>query len=103
MKIYISGKMGDIPENRIRHRFKEVADYLRQEGHVPVNPAVMLDNPGLEYEDYMSIDFSMLHVCDAIYMLEGWEESEGAKRELTYAINTGKKIIMEAPDKVALL
>lgn len=96
MKIYISGKMGDIPENRIRHRFGEAADYLRQEGYTPVNPAVMLDNPGLDYEDYMSIDFRMLSVCDAIYMLDGWQESEGAKRELMHAITLGKKIVMEA-------
>ena len=102
MKIYISGKMGDIPENRIRHRFKEAADYLRQEGYTPVNPAVMLDNPGLDYEDYMSIDLRMLSVCDAIYMLEGWQDSEGAKRELTYAIHSDKKIIMEAPDETSL-
>lgn len=103
MKIYISGKMGDIPENRIRHRFGEVAEYLRQEGHVPVNPAVMLDNPGLDYEDYMDIDLRMLSVCDAIYMLDGWRESEGAKRELRHAIYLNKKILMEAPDEVSLL
>lgn len=95
MKVYISGKMSGIPENRIRQRFNEVAKYLRQEGHTPVNPAVMLDNPNLDYEDYMAIDLKMLSRCDAIYMLRGWENSNGCKRELSYAISLDKKIILE--------
>ena len=56
MKVYISGKMGGIPEGRIAKRFEEAASYLRNEGFIPVNPAVMLNNPGLEYDDYIKID-----------------------------------------------
>lgn len=95
MKIYISGKMSGMTESRIKRRFGEVAEFLRNEGFTPVNPAVMLDNPGLDYHEYMKIDYKMISVCDAIYMLEGWEESEGAKKELVHAISLDKKIILE--------
>lgn len=95
MKIYISGKMKDLTESRIRHRFCEVAEYLRVEGYTPVNPAVLMDIPNLEREDYLHIDLAMLSRCDAIYMLKGWEESEGAKLELKTAIESNKKIILE--------
>lgn len=95
MKLYISGKMSGLPENRIRHRFNEAAEYLRNEGHIPVNPAVMLDNPGLEYEEYMKIDFTMLEQCDGIYMLRGWEKSIGARREIAKAIRLGLQVMLE--------
>lgn len=95
MKVYISGKMGGIPEGRIVKRFEEAANYLRNEGFVPVNPAVMLNNPGLEYDDYIKIDLKMLSICDAIYLLRGWENSPGSKEELKFAIATDKKIILE--------
>ena len=95
MKLYISGKMSGLPENRIRHRFNEAAEYLRNEGHVPVNPAVMLDDPGLEYEEYMDIDFKMLEHCDGIYMLRGWEKSIGARREIAKAIRLGLQVMLE--------
>lgn len=96
MKLYISGKMSGLPENRVRHRFNEAAEYLRTEGHIPVNPAVMFDNPGLEYEEYMNIDFKMLEQCDGIYMLRGWEDSPGARREIARAIKLGMQVILEA-------
>lgn len=95
MKVYISGKMGEIPEGRITKRFQEAADYLRKEGFVAVNPAVMLNNPGLEYDDCMKIALKMLSVCDAIYLLRGWQDSPGSKEELKFAIATDKKIILE--------
>ena len=95
MKVYISGKMGGIPEGRIAKRFEEAENYLRNEGFVPVNPAVMLNNPGLEYDDYIKIDLKMLSICDAIYLLRGWENSPGSKEELKFAIATDKKIILE--------
>lgn len=35
-----------------------------------------------DYEDYMKMSFCMLDMCDAIYMLLGWNKSCGANREL---------------------
>lgn len=95
MKIYISGPMTGLTEHRIKHHFGEAEKYLRQEGFTPVNPAVLQGVPGLEYDEYMAIDFAMLSICDAIYMLKGWEDSPGAKLELEQALKNDKKIILE--------
>lgn len=95
MKIYISGKITGLPPRRVKKKFKDAADYLRAEGYIPVNPAVMDGNPGLDYEDYMYVSFAMIDICDAIYMLHDWKDSPGAIREREYAIKAGKEVVYE--------
>ena len=41
------------------------------------------------YEAMMVRDLEAVEGCDAIYMLEGWRESEGANRELGCAVDQG--------------
>jgi hypothetical protein len=43
-------------------------------------------------------DLEILKRCDAIYMLDGWEDSEGARKELGLAIKLGKKSYFEVDD-----
>ena len=40
----------------------------------------------------MSLCYPMIDMCDAIYFLDGWEESEGAKIEFEYACKMKKGI-----------
>ena len=47
------------------------------------------------YEEYMKMSFTMLSMCDAIYMLEGWQKSCGANREYGYAYANDMIIILE--------
>ena len=64
-------------------------------GHTILNPANL--PKGLkDYEDYMRIGFAMIDAADAIVMLDGWKNSEGAKRELKYAILHRKKVYFGA-------
>ena len=80
--IYVSGPMSGLP-NENREAFFKAEQFLNAHGFVVLNPAV---NPaGLTYQQYMTIDFAMLSVCNAIYMLTGHESSPGAKAELAYA------------------
>ena len=58
-----------------------------------LNPSVL--PAGLTQEEYMKICIQMLHICDTIYMLEGWEKSVGAKIEHSLAVQAGKPIIYE--------
>ncbi|MBO5208498.1 MAG: DUF4406 domain-containing protein [Lachnospiraceae bacterium] len=37
----------------------------------------------------------MLDMCDAIYMLDGWQQSCGANRECGYALAKDKIILKE--------
>ena len=89
MKIYISGAISK--EFNYMKKFKEAEEYLKTMGHVPLNPTVI--PPILSYDEHMKIDLAMVEVCDAIYMLKGWENSKGANIEYVNAINN-KKIIL---------
>ena len=60
-----------------------------------MNPAVL--PAGFDYEDYTKICFAMIDVCDAVYMLDNWQDSPGAMREHEYARHTGKAIMYAQP------
>jgi hypothetical protein len=100
--IYISGAitgkknyMADF-RNAEMHLAKQIAKGNLQYTSV-INPAKVcsvlpLD---LEWDDYMKVCYRLLELCDAIYMLKGWESSKGANRELIYAKNMGLEVIYQ--------
>ena len=98
MKIYIAGKItGEMPYN-YWHKFGYTATKLKEKGHRVINPVVLndsLDKAGFSYEDMMAMCFRAIDICDAVYMLEDWHDSPGAKREHEYAINSGKEIVYQ--------
>lgn len=49
----------------------------------------------LDYEQYMTICFSMIDTADYIMLLNGWENSKGAVRELAYAKAKSKGVLHE--------
>lgn len=85
-KIYIAGKIAGL-EN-YKQIFNEQEEVLKSKGFKVMNPAILPD--GFSYEDYMRICFSMIDVCDAICFLPNWTQSNGAKREYSYAKAKGK-------------
>ena len=91
MVIYISG--GITKDFNYMAKFKKAEEHLKQLGHAPLNPTVI--PPILSYEEHMVVDLAMLSVCDAIYMLKGWEDSKGANIELNHALKEGKLVFYE--------
>lgn len=51
------------------------------------------ENPKASYEDYMKADLKALSGCTHIAMLDGWECSNGAKREKAEAERIGIEIM----------
>ena len=47
----------------------------------------------LEYKDYMKTSLAMRDMCDAIFMLPGWQDSKGCAIEFEYAYEHGIHII----------
>lgn len=83
MKIYLSGPIRGHADYRVA--FNRTEKELRRRGHTVMNPAVLSE--GFSYEEYMKICRVMLEVCDAIFMMPGWKNSEGACQEHSWATN----------------
>lgn len=92
MKVFISGKItGD---NGYKEKFKRAEIRLKREGHIVLNPTV-LPETGFEHEEYLYICCAMINVCDSVYMLDDWRDSEGARTERGFAMMRGKEVMYE--------
>lgn len=95
MRIYISGAITGTED--FRERFLEAEKELIAAGYDTVNPARLNDimPKNATYDEYMKMSFELLGMCDAIYMLKGWEESKGANREYGFAVAKGMRLRKE--------
>ena len=92
MIVYISGKItGDT--NYLK-KFADAELALRSKGYDVINPCDLCYQ-FLSYEQFMHVDFALIDVSDAIYLLNDWTGSSGARREKEYAEKIGKKIMYE--------
>ena len=94
-KIYISGPITGTAD--YMEQFENAENYLKSKGYSVINPAkVNAQMPeDTTYEEYMKMSFTMLDMCQYIYMLNGWHKSIGANRELGYALGKDKVIMYE--------
>ena len=104
MKIYISGKISDLPIEAAKAKFKWHAGFLELKGYEPVNPfdvEPIFEKALPEYSKddiwgiFMAADIKELFACDAIYMLKDWGQSKGARVEYAIAKEIGLKIFYE--------
>ncbi len=95
MKIYISGKISNQPIEHVRTKFKTAQEELEKQNHEVVNPL----NNGLSeqntWEQHMVRDIELLFLCNAIYLLNDWQESKGAQIEHFIAQKTNKVILTQ--------
>lgn len=89
--IYIAGKITGL--KNYKEIFEAAEIDLRERGFIPMNPARL--NSGFNHAEYMHICYSMIDVCDTVYLLLDWQESKGAVMEYEYARKTHKDIIRE--------
>lgn len=112
-RVYISGPISG-KENGNRSAFTHAERFLRAIGAYPENPHRIAPHhirgasdecmggnstKGSEHGDgcYLRGDIKRQAECDAIYMLEGWQKSPGARLELANAIQFGMDIFFEGP------
>jgi hypothetical protein len=123
VRVYIAGPIAGHP-NGNRAAFAAKALELRVAGHDVVNPHHVqpwfhhgdcpVGLPGGEGAEhtapcYMRSDLAEMLTCDAIYLLPGWEKSQGARIEFLVAVHVcGLKLMnpeavpphLEAPGSV---
>lgn len=100
MKIYISGKIGDISdpadEQAAIEKFASAQNLLESLGLEVENP---LDN-GLPHNApwirHLGRDLEILDGCDGIFMLRDWKSSRGAGHEFDFANRENKIVMFEA-------
>lgn len=93
--MYLSGAITGTNDYLVR--FSLLEGKLKSDGYEVINPAAVnarLPN-SLTWDEYLSIDLAMLDVADAIYLMDGWRNSRGARAEAEHAMRSGKAIMMQ--------
>lgn len=83
MRVYIAGAMTG--KFKYKEAFARGEKRVKELGHIALNPSFLPE--GLA--DYFEINKAMIDQCDAIYVLEGWENSVGTKKEIEYCKSKG--------------
>lgn len=90
-RIYISGPITGLKRETVTENFKAAERAIREllgEDWAIINPSEVypgVDEEELSHDEWMTIDLALLQMCDAIFMLPGWQRSDGAVRELDLA------------------
>ena len=88
LKVYISGPISK--DDWYEAHFAKAERYLKDMGYETVNPVSDgLAGKGVTYKEYIDSDLQLLAECDGIFMLRGWQRSNGARLEHAYAKTTG--------------
>jgi len=82
--IFISGPMSGLPKFNYA-AFNKAAKQFRSLGHRVANPAENPKPPCGTWQGWMRLSIAQLVTCEAIALLPGWQNSRGAKLELSIA------------------
>jgi len=105
MRVYISGPMTGLPYSNFP-AFNETARSLRACGLDVVNPAEINPDGAKSWSACMRADIAALVTCDAIALMPGWENSNGAHLELHIAhrlamhVTTPQRLLAEYASKL---
>ena len=96
MRIYISGKISGLPLDMVQERFDDAESLLSELGFDVVNPMKNGLDPNEKWIKHLCKDIELLDSCDAIYMMDNWVESRGARHEYNFAMIENKDIWFES-------
>ena len=106
-RIYISGRIGEQQISKAtKEKFARAEEMLKAMGHTVINPTADFFQYCMEidfeifktipcYENILFYDLGWLRTCTAIYLLDDWDNSPGAKTEYEYAKATGKYLFSQ--------
>ena len=98
-KVYISGRISDLPREQYMTMFSIAEQMLRKKGYKPVNPTrffmckyIWLYKL-LGYRLTLLYDLWRLMRCDMIYKIPGWRDSRGANIESCVAYHLKIRLV----------
>jgi hypothetical protein len=92
MRVYLSGPMTGIAEWNFP-AFHAEAARLRAMGYEVVSPAEVNPDTSMTWQQCLRLDIKALCDCDAIALMDGWENSKGAHLELHIAHRIGLRVL----------
>ena len=110
MRVYISGKIGEeVTSDATRRKFARAEEMLRAKRYEVFNPCgekwqqVVQAGARIEarvynvepYEYILLRDIEKMTRCDAVYFLEDWQQSPGAKAEYYFAKAARKRMFFQ--------
>jgi hypothetical protein len=101
-KVYISGKITglelsdaeskfELAEKDAKYHFSKITESKIKS----INPMKLNHKENATWEDFMIVDIAELFKCNAIYMLDNWRESKGARIEHSIAKEMGIPVFYE--------
>jgi hypothetical protein len=91
LRVYVAGALNADAVGYIKniHRMNNSCNTLRNLGYAIYNPSLdfleRLQFGDYEYIDYFKNNEAWLEVSDAIFLVPGWENSSGTKKEIERA------------------
>ena len=96
MNVYLAGPMRGY-DNLNFPAFKSAAAQLRAAGHYVFNPAEHALPKGADtFAHYMAVDLAQGCKSDAVAVLDGWQNSQGARMEVEVARELGIPVLWAA-------
>lgn len=94
IRVYIAGKISGLCQSDVNRTFGEAAEKLRKWGFEPISP-IEHGGENKTWAEYMLTLLPILHDCQGIYLLDNWDDSDGAKVEKLFAKKDGMFLIRE--------
>lgn len=97
-RVYISGKMRGLKPEQFAPVFEKAKNFLESKGYEVVNPVDFEEEKMKTCEcwaDFIIFDLQILKTCNAIYMLQNWQDIWGAKVEFNFANGHGLEILYQ--------
>lgn len=100
MKFYISGAMRGLPQGNFP-AFNKASEALQKAGHEVYNPTGGREtpDPSAPVTETFRAHLRELLECDAIAVLIGWAQSDGAKVEMATAVVSGLETYAIYPNR----
>lgn len=92
--VYLIGKITG--NENYKEVFSKAEQFLVNKGCCVLNPTRLDEvSKELAYEQYMKLCYTLIDICDVVFMVSGWQDSKSANAELVYDKSLGKKIMYQ--------